>query len=136
MQVHVRVNHLHVAKPYRCLFCAESFTSEMELQCHLTTHSKPFRCPMCEQAFHIEYLLDQHMQTDHGEVDIKTATLHASTSPALASLVIKEEAEAHGRTSASDPSGSLQGRVMPGQRSCDCLASLLEAKTKISLSAR
>ncbi|KAK7500297.1 hypothetical protein BaRGS_00008520 [Batillaria attramentaria] len=92
-QVHVRVNHLHLAKPYRCLFCAESFTSEMELQCHLTTHSKPFRCPMCEQAFHIEYLLDKHMQTEHADMDTKSATLNTSTSPALATISIKEEAD-------------------------------------------
>lgn len=93
LQVHVRVNHLHVAKPYRCLFCSESFTSEMELQCHLTTHSKPFRCPMCEQAFHIEYLLDQHLQTDHGDSDCKgTALLHNRAS-SLALIPIKEETE-------------------------------------------
>ena len=75
------MNHLHLAKPYRCLFCAESFTSEMELQCHLTTHSKPFRCPMCEQAFHIEYLLDQHLQTEHADADTKAAVAALLLSP-------------------------------------------------------
>lgn len=91
----MRVNHLHLAKPYRCLFCAESFTSEMELQCHLTTHSKPFRCTMCEQAFHIEYLLDQHMQTEHADADTKAAVaaLLSPTSTSLNNISIKEEAD-------------------------------------------
>lgn len=49
----------------RCLFCKESFTSEMDLQCHLTTHNKPFKCSMCDESFHVEYLLDKHLQSVH-----------------------------------------------------------------------
>lgn len=53
----------------RCLFCKDSFSSEMELQCHLTTHSRPFKCSMCSESFHVEYLLDKHVQSVHSSED-------------------------------------------------------------------
>jgi hypothetical protein len=48
------------------LWSKSCFTTEMDLQCHLTTHNKLYPCPMCEQSFHVEYLLDLHMQNAHG----------------------------------------------------------------------
>uniref|UniRef100_A0A672Z0C1 Zinc finger protein 423 n=1 Tax=Sphaeramia orbicularis TaxID=375764 RepID=A0A672Z0C1_9TELE len=51
LQLHVKHNHLGL-KPRKCIFCGETFGTEVELQCHITTHSKKFTCRFCGKAFH------------------------------------------------------------------------------------
>ena len=62
----IKLNEFTMYLPYyRCLFCKDSFASEMDLQCHLTTHNKPLKCSMCDEGFNVEYLLDKHMHDVH-----------------------------------------------------------------------
>jgi len=68
--LHVRVHHLGVARPFRCLFCREGFTTDAELAAHVATHNKPFSCPVCAQSFLVEFLLDRHLETHHRCLDV------------------------------------------------------------------
>ncbi|CAM4692129.1 unnamed protein product [Leuciscus chuanchicus] len=46
LHLHVKQKHLDKqCKMYCCIFCAESFTTDIELQCHITTHSD--KCSPC-----------------------------------------------------------------------------------------
>uniref|UniRef100_A0A3Q2W842 Zinc finger protein 423 n=1 Tax=Haplochromis burtoni TaxID=8153 RepID=A0A3Q2W842_HAPBU len=64
LQLHVKHNHLGL-KPRKCIFCGESFGTEVELQCHITTHSKKFTCRFCGKAFHAISLLERHLREKH-----------------------------------------------------------------------
>lgn len=68
--LHVRVHHLGVARPFRCLFCREGFTTDAELAAHVATHKKPFSCPVCGESFLVEFLLDRHLESHHRCVDV------------------------------------------------------------------
>lgn len=52
-------------KPRKCIFCGETFGTEVELQCHITTHSKKFTCRFCGKAFHAISLLERHLKEKH-----------------------------------------------------------------------
>lgn len=52
-------------KPRKCIFCGETFGTEVELQCHITTHSKKFTCRFCGKAFHAISLLERHLREKH-----------------------------------------------------------------------
>uniref|UniRef100_A0A669DB52 Zinc finger protein 423 n=1 Tax=Oreochromis niloticus TaxID=8128 RepID=A0A669DB52_ORENI len=72
LQLHVKHNHLGQRsglpgglKPRKCIFCGESFGTEVELQCHITTHSKKFTCRFCGKAFHAISLLERHLREKH-----------------------------------------------------------------------
>lgn len=52
-------------KPRKCIFCGETFGTEVELQCHITTHSKKFTCRFCSKAFHAISLLERHLREKH-----------------------------------------------------------------------
>lgn len=43
----------------------ETFGTEVELQCHITTHSKKFTCRFCGKAFHAISLLERHLREKH-----------------------------------------------------------------------
>ena len=63
--LHVKVQHLRLSQPYRCLICRAAFSSDDELQAHVSSHKKAFACRLCSEAFHVEFLLDKHMQERH-----------------------------------------------------------------------
>ncbi|XP_035859029.1 zinc finger protein 423 isoform X1 [Sander lucioperca] len=72
LQIHVKHNHLGQRsglaaglKPRKCIFCGETFGSEVELQCHITTHSKKFTCRFCGKAFQTMSLLERHLREKH-----------------------------------------------------------------------
>ncbi|XP_056138705.1 zinc finger protein 423 isoform X2 [Lampris incognitus] len=76
LQLHVKHNHLGQSsalagglgtglKPRKCIFCGETFGTEVELQCHITTHSKKFNCRFCGKAFHAITLLERHLREKH-----------------------------------------------------------------------
>ncbi|XP_056273043.1 zinc finger protein 423 isoform X2 [Pseudoliparis swirei] len=76
LQIHVKHNHLGQRsglpgglgaglKPRKCIFCGETFGTEVELQCHITTHSKKFTCRFCGKAFQAMTLLERHLREKH-----------------------------------------------------------------------
>uniref|UniRef100_A0A672HYN3 Zinc finger protein 423 n=1 Tax=Salarias fasciatus TaxID=181472 RepID=A0A672HYN3_SALFA len=68
LQLHVKHSHLGQRsglKPRKCIFCGETFGTEVELQCHITTHSKKFTCRFCGKAFHAISLLERHLREKH-----------------------------------------------------------------------
>ncbi|XP_063052912.1 zinc finger protein 423 [Engraulis encrasicolus] len=79
LQMHVKHSHLGQqvvgagggmmvgggAKARKCIFCGETFCTEVELQCHITTHSKKFNCRFCGKAFQTVVLLDRHLREKH-----------------------------------------------------------------------
>ncbi|KAJ8398630.1 hypothetical protein AAFF_G00421580 [Aldrovandia affinis] len=75
LQLHVKHSHLgHPtggagAKARKCIFCGETFGTEVELQCHITTHSKKYNCRFCSKAFHAIVLLEKHLREKHCVVD-------------------------------------------------------------------
>ncbi|XP_016336650.1 zinc finger protein 521 [Sinocyclocheilus anshuiensis] len=51
LHLHVKEKHLDKqCKVYCCIFCAESFTTDIELQCHITTHSDKCNRCICTQT--------------------------------------------------------------------------------------
>ncbi len=73
---------------HRCIFCGESFGTEVELQCHITTHSKKYNCHFCCKAFHAVYLLERHLREKHCVFEGKTqnCSTNGSTSVAVIQL--------------------------------------------------
>ncbi|XP_028813432.1 zinc finger protein 423 isoform X2 [Denticeps clupeoides] len=72
LQLHVKHSHLgHTTGPgaagkaRKCIFCGETFGTEVELQCHITTHSKKYNCRFCGKAFHAIVLLERHLREKH-----------------------------------------------------------------------
>uniref|UniRef100_A0A667XKR0 Zinc finger protein 423 n=1 Tax=Myripristis murdjan TaxID=586833 RepID=A0A667XKR0_9TELE len=68
LQLHVKHNHLGQSSGLpggKCIFCGETFGTEVELQCHITTHSKKFNCRFCGKAFHAITLLERHLREKH-----------------------------------------------------------------------
>uniref|UniRef100_A0A8B9KE43 Zinc finger protein 423 n=1 Tax=Astyanax mexicanus TaxID=7994 RepID=A0A8B9KE43_ASTMX len=72
LQAHVKHTHLSqpsgpgvTSKARKCIFCGESFGTEVELQCHITTHSKKFNCRFCGKAFQAIVLLERHLREKH-----------------------------------------------------------------------
>ncbi|KAM9814644.1 zinc finger protein 423 isoform 1-T1 [Syngnathus typhle] len=76
LQIHVKHNHVGQRpglpgglgaglKPRKCIFCGETFGTEVELQCHITTHSKKFTCRFCGKSFHAIALLERHLREKH-----------------------------------------------------------------------
>ncbi|KAJ8395969.1 hypothetical protein AAFF_G00026770 [Aldrovandia affinis] len=72
LQLHVKHNHLDSqGRLHRCIFCRESFGTEVELQCHITTHSKKYNCRFCSKAFHTVALLERHLREKHCAFEAK-----------------------------------------------------------------
>ncbi|XP_051557051.1 zinc finger protein 521-like isoform X2 [Myxocyprinus asiaticus] len=66
LQMHIKHSHLeNQGHSHRCIFCTESFGTEVELQCHITTHSKKYNCDFCCKAFHAVHLLECHLREKH-----------------------------------------------------------------------
>ncbi|XP_039549245.1 zinc finger protein 423 isoform X2 [Pimephales promelas] len=72
LQLHVKHSHLGhptstgaSGKARKCIFCGETFGTEVELQCHITTHSKKYNCRLCGKAFHAIVLLERHLREKH-----------------------------------------------------------------------
>ncbi|XP_077863004.1 zinc finger protein 423-like [Saccoglossus kowalevskii] len=68
LHLHIRMDHLHHStRMYRCLFCHMAFQSEVEFQCHLTTHKKQFQCDKCDAAFPTQQMLSIHDNSKHSK---------------------------------------------------------------------
>ncbi|XP_033897072.3 zinc finger protein 423 isoform X2 [Acipenser ruthenus] len=66
LQLHVKHSHLgNLTKARKCIFCGEMFGTEVELQCHITTHSKKYNCRFCSKAFNAITLLEKHLREKH-----------------------------------------------------------------------
>uniref|UniRef100_A0A673JIU8 Zinc finger protein 423 n=1 Tax=Sinocyclocheilus rhinocerous TaxID=307959 RepID=A0A673JIU8_9TELE len=72
LQLHVKHSHLGhptstvaTGKARKCIFCGETFGTEVELQCHITTHSKKYNCRLCGKAFQAIVLLERHLREKH-----------------------------------------------------------------------
>ncbi|TRY92393.1 hypothetical protein DNTS_028233, partial [Danionella cerebrum] len=66
LQMHVKHSHLdNPGNSHRCIFCGESFSTEVELQCHITTHSKKYNCHFCCKTFTAIHLLERHLREKH-----------------------------------------------------------------------
>ena len=73
---HVKSEHLKI-QPFKCIFCSQNFATDVEFQCHLTTHSKQFRCPFCNAPYDSQDALDIHMQAAHDHVGGTSALLRS-----------------------------------------------------------
>ncbi|XP_078139334.1 zinc finger protein 423 [Centroberyx gerrardi] len=100
LQLHVKHNHLgQRLKPRKCIFCGETFGTEVELQCHITTHSKKFNCRFCGKAFHAITLLERHLREKHcvfdagggngGAVGVERSTVVAAEQADLQNMLLK-----------------------------------------------
>lgn len=101
-QLHVKVHHLGVSKPYRCFFCKDSFSTEAELHVHVASHKKQFICPVCQEAFLVEYLLDKHLETKHSLAEPSNS--NRSDSSVGKSLVVPVLSLPDGSIKVSSPS--------------------------------
>ncbi|XP_058612136.1 zinc finger protein 521 isoform X4 [Onychostoma macrolepis] len=118
LQIHVKHSHLeNQGCSHRCIFCGESFGTEVELQCHITTHSKKYNCHFCCKAFHAVYLLERHLREKHCVFEGKTqnCSTNGSTSGSGDS-VAKDDGElqaflnnSHGGTVAGESHNSRDG---------------------------
>uniref|UniRef100_A0A671SIJ5 Zinc finger protein 521 n=1 Tax=Sinocyclocheilus anshuiensis TaxID=1608454 RepID=A0A671SIJ5_9TELE len=118
LQMHVKHSHLeNQGCSHRCIFCCESFGTEVELQCHITTHSKKYNCHFCCKAFHAVYLLERHLREKHCVFEGKTQ--NCSTNGSMSGTgdsVAKDDgdlqaflANSHGGTVAGDSHNSRDG---------------------------
>ncbi|XP_077983110.1 uncharacterized protein LOC144437950 [Glandiceps talaboti] len=101
LHLHIRMDHLHHStRMYRCLFCHMAFHSEVEFQCHLTTHKKQFQCNMCSASFPTQQMLDIHTVNKHNEIvhtalpkqDIKEVTIKKEPEEAIETTTMPEKA--------------------------------------------
>ncbi|XP_077098167.1 zinc finger protein 521 isoform X2 [Siphateles boraxobius] len=118
LQLHVKQSHLeNQGCSHRCIFCGESFGTEVELQCHITTHSKKYNCHFCCKAFHAVYLLERHLREKHCVFEGKTQ--NCSTNGSMSGSgdsVAKDDGEfqgfltnSHGGTGAGESRNSHDG---------------------------
>ncbi|XP_073778411.1 zinc finger protein 521 isoform X4 [Danio rerio] len=118
LQMHVKHSHLeNQGCSHRCIFCGESFGTEVELQCHITTHSKKYNCHFCCKAFNAVYLLERHLRDKHCvfEGKAQNCSTNGSTSGSGDS-VAKEEGDfqgfltnSHGGTGVGESHNSRDG---------------------------
>ncbi|XDV26581.1 hypothetical protein PO909_030237 [Leuciscus waleckii] len=118
LQLHVKHSHLeNQGCSHRCIFCGESFGTEVELQCHITTHSKKYNCHFCCKAFHAVYLLERHLREKHCVFEGKTQ--NCSTNGSMSGSgdsVAKDDGDfqgfltnSHGGTGAGESRNSHDG---------------------------
>ncbi|XP_061776287.1 zinc finger protein 521 isoform X3 [Nerophis ophidion] len=121
LQLHVKHSHLeNQGRSHRCIFCGESFGTEVELQCHITTHSKKYNCRFCSKAFHAIVLLEKHLREKHCVFEGKAQNCGANGSAVSgADGQPKDEAELHGLLTNSHGTGATGGSVVESQNSHD-----------------
>lgn len=68
--VHGSFSEINRPKSIECSFCKQQFSTNIEMQFHLTDHIKQFHCKFCPEIFHIEYLLDKHMEFYHPDLQV------------------------------------------------------------------
>ncbi|XP_070575621.1 zinc finger protein 423-like [Ptychodera flava] len=115
LHLHIRMDHLHHStRMYRCLFCHMAFHSEVEFQCHLTTHKKQFECGLCDAAFPTQQMLDIHSANKHSN----SAELPKKEED-VASVKVKTEPESELDSPRSEVSiarsSSREGTSEPGK---------------------
>ncbi|XP_037313072.2 zinc finger protein 521-like isoform X4 [Pungitius pungitius] len=121
LQLHVKHSHLeNQGRSHRCIFCGESFGTEVELQCHITTHSKKYNCRFCSKAFHAIVLLEKHLREKHCVFEGKAQNCGANGSTGSGvDGQPKDDAELHGILTNSHGSGVAVGTVVESQNSHD-----------------
>uniref|UniRef100_A0A3B3RHN2 Zinc finger protein 521 n=1 Tax=Paramormyrops kingsleyae TaxID=1676925 RepID=A0A3B3RHN2_9TELE len=97
LQQHVKHNHLESqGKVHKCIFCREAFGTEVELQCHITTHSKKYNCMFCSKAFHSIGPLEKHLREKHCIFDSKPQNCGANGASVGPEPTPKDDAELQG----------------------------------------
>ncbi|XP_067218545.1 zinc finger protein 521 isoform X3 [Chanodichthys erythropterus] len=117
LQMHVKHSHLeNQGCSHRCIFCGESFGTEVELQCHITTHSKKYNCHFCCKAFHAVYLLERHLREKHCVFEGKTQNCSTNGSTSGGDSVAKDDGDfqgfltnSHGGTGPGESHNSQDG---------------------------
>ncbi|KAI4810138.1 hypothetical protein KUCAC02_018985 [Chaenocephalus aceratus] len=119
LQLHVKHSHLeNQGRSHRCIFCGESFGTEVELQCHITTHSKKFNCRFCSKAFHAIVLLEKHLREKHCVFEGKAQNCGANGST-VGDGQPKEDVELHSLLTNSHGPGTTLGTVVDAHNSRD-----------------
>ncbi|XP_034090383.1 zinc finger protein 521 isoform X3 [Gymnodraco acuticeps] len=119
LQLHVKHSHLeNQGRSHRCIFCGESFGTEVELQCHITTHSKKFNCRFCSKAFHAIVLLEKHLREKHCVFEGKAQNCGANGST-VGDGQPKEDVELHSLLTNSHGPGTTLGTVVDTHNSRD-----------------
>ncbi|ESO10198.1 hypothetical protein HELRODRAFT_72973 [Helobdella robusta] len=117
-QLHVKFYHLGLSKPYRCLFCKDSFLTESELLVHISMHEKQFVCSICDESFLVEYLLDKHLELHHSSNSVNAEMVNKNKFSikrnkffiALHPIVMAEDAKYSPSSVSSKPSSSPKCR--------------------------
>ncbi|XP_039618798.1 zinc finger protein 423 isoform X2 [Polypterus senegalus] len=113
LQLHVKHSHLgNPAKARKCIFCGEMFSTEVELQCHITTHSKKYNCRFCSKAFHAIILLEKHLREKHcifdgsssqnGTPNGVTPTTKRPEAPDLQNMLLKSQETTNSHEASED----------------------------------
>ncbi|KAL3055219.1 LOW QUALITY PROTEIN: zinc finger protein 521 [Trematomus bernacchii] len=119
LQLHVKHSHLeNQGRSHRCIFCGESFGTEVELQCHITTHSKKFNCRFCSKAFHAIVLLEKHLREKHCVFEGKAQNCGANGAT-VGDGQPKEDVELHSLLTNSHGPGTTLGTVVDTHNSRD-----------------
>ncbi|KAF7699041.1 zinc finger protein 423 isoform X3 [Silurus meridionalis] len=121
LQMHVKHSHLSqptgpgvASKARKCIFCGESFGTEVELQCHITTHSKKFNCRICGKAFHAIVLLERHLREKHCMFDGGNGNGNGGSQNGTPNGVSQSSKRGGGGSTAATEQADLQNMLLKG----------------------
>uniref|UniRef100_A0AAR2LF86 Zinc finger protein 423 n=1 Tax=Pygocentrus nattereri TaxID=42514 RepID=A0AAR2LF86_PYGNA len=121
LQTHVKHTHLNqptgpgvAGKARKCIFCGESFGTEVELQCHITTHSKKFNCRFCGKAFHAIVLLERHLREKHCMFDGGNGNGNGGSQNGTPNGVTQSSKRGGGGSTAAAEQADLQNMLLKG----------------------
>ncbi|XP_060733965.1 zinc finger protein 423 isoform X1 [Tachysurus vachellii] len=121
LQMHVKHSHLSqptapgvANKARKCIFCGESFGTEVELQCHITTHSKKFNCRICGKAFHAIVLLERHLREKHCMFDGGNGNGNGGSQNGTPNGVSQSAKRGGGGSTAAAEQADLQSMLLKG----------------------
>ncbi|KAM9480811.1 zinc finger protein 423 isoform 3-T3 [Clarias gariepinus] len=121
LQMHVKHSHLSqptgpgvASKARKCIFCGESFGTEVELQCHITTHSKKFNCRICGKAFHAIVLLERHLREKHCMFDGGNGNGNGGSQNGTPNGVSQSSKRGGGGSTAAAEQADLQNMLLKG----------------------
>ncbi|XP_066541772.1 zinc finger protein 423 isoform X2 [Hoplias malabaricus] len=121
LQTHVKHTHLSqssapgvTGKARKCIFCGESFGTEVELQCHITTHSKKFNCRFCGKAFHAIILLEKHLREKHCMFDGGNGNGNSGSQNGTPNGVTQSSKRGGGGSTVATEQADLQNLLLKG----------------------